>query len=301
MKTSIWHNCYDETLKAFITPASFAHPAKMAKRLCERIFEYGEAEGYWQPGDPLVDPFGGIGCTGLIGAYRGYPVVMIELEPHFVALTQANIQKNAGKLQRLGKPLPVVIQGDARRLSQLLSEASSSIFSPPYAESVNQSDGANDSAARLERKSKAGVDVSQAINRGGPNSVLNQAQVYGQTAGQIGAESGETYWQAMAQVYTELHTVLKPGGVAAIVVKDYVRNKQRVPLCDQTAQLLEAVGFTVVERTRAMLVKETHVGIDMFSGEHVTQRTERKSFFRRLAESKGSPRIDYEEIIWAQK
>jgi len=97
----------------------------------------------------------------------------------------------------------------------------------------------------------------------------------------------------MAQVYAELYRVLRPGGVAAVVVKDFVRNRQRVPLCDRTAQLLEAVGFTVIERTHAMLVKDTPVGVDMFSGEHVTKRTERKSFFRRLSEKKAA-----EEKYW---
>jgi macrodomain Ter protein organizer (MatP/YcbG family) len=48
-------------------------------------------------------------------------------------------------------------------------------------------------------------------------------------------------------------------------------------------------------------VKDEHVGIDMFSREHRTKRTERKSFFRRLAEKNGSPAIDWEEVVWARK
>ncbi|HEU4344036.1 MAG TPA: hypothetical protein VFU31_20975 [Candidatus Binatia bacterium] len=39
---------------------------------------------------------------------------------------------------------------------------------------------------------------------------------------------------------------------------------------------------------------------DLFEGETV-KKTERKSFFRRLAEKKGSPRIDFEEVIIARK
>ena len=100
MKISTWYNCYDETLGDMITPESFAHPAKMAKRLTERIIEHGEEEGYWRPGDVLIDPFGGIGTTGLIGSYRDYRVVSIELEPRFVQMQQDNIQKNAGKLAK---------------------------------------------------------------------------------------------------------------------------------------------------------------------------------------------------------
>ncbi len=480
MKTSIWEGCYDENLKSLITPESFAHPAKMAKKLCERIFEYGEAQGYWKPGDVIIDPFGGIGTTGLIGAYRGYRVISIELEPHFVEMQCANIGRNARKLQRLGKPLPVVVQGDARVMSQLIRETIGSIFSPPYAEGSAHTGGDDPHPERMTGGTFHGVGLNGAISsppyaesihdgNGIDASKLTGnipgqhsqafAEGYGATAGQIGAlregefesvvadtaghtmadtaghtmadtaghamgavtsppwgdglsndrvdpdervklaremgisnaehvsaidmekigkrargyvegavtsppyegsfsngventearkertdgfeqgmkvfqyghnpntflskdpsglnnqarheiavsnpqigaQNGETYWQAMRQVYAELYAVLKPGGVVAIVVKDFVRNKQIVPLCDMTARLLEAVGFMVIERTRAMLVKETHAGIDMFSGESVTRRTERKSFFRRLAEKNGSPRIDYEEVIWARK
>src|SRR5581483_1387786 len=112
---------------------------------------------------------------------------------------------------------------------------------------------------------------------------------YGSTQGQIGKEFGETYWEAMNLVYRACYRSIKQGGYIAVVVKDYVKNKKRVPLCDDTLKLLTHIGFTPVERIRAMLVEEEkHDGL--FGPE--TKRKERKSFFRRLAEKKGSPRID---------
>lgn len=124
------------------------------------------------------------------------------------------------------------------------------------------------------------------------------SKVYGTSKGQIGQDAGETYWQAMNAVYSQCLLALKPDGVMAVVVKDYVKDKQRVPLCDQTLRLLEHIGFQSVCRIHAMLVKEqTHAGL---FHDHV-ERRERKSFFRRLAEKKGSPRIDYEEVIVVRK
>lgn len=61
------------------------------------------------------------------------------------------------------------------------------VTSPPYENSVNQNDRANDKDARLERKKEAGIDISKSINRSGPNSVLNKPQKYGDEEGQIGS------------------------------------------------------------------------------------------------------------------
>ena len=62
----------------------------------------------------------------------------------------------------------------------------------------------------------------------------------------------------------------------------------------ETLALLEGLGYTPILRARAHLVKERRELT--FAGEHVV-KTERKSFFRRLAEKKGSPRIDWEEVL----
>ena len=121
---------------------------------------------------------------------------------------------------------------------------------------------------------------------------------YGKTDGQVGNESKESYWDAMRDVYAQCFLALKPGGVMAVHLKDYVSKKKRVPLCDQTCTLLEACGFRVFKRVRAWVVKETRQ--KGFKGDVVTT-VARKSFFRRLAEKKGSPRIDWEEVIWVRK
>lgn len=123
---------------------------------------------------------------------------------------------------------------------------------------------------------------------------------YGDEAGNIGNKQGETFWSAARDIVLECHAILKPNGWSAWVVKDFVRDKARVPFCDHWCKLLEACGFTVRQRVHAMLVKEQRHA-DLFGGDDHIKTTERKSFFRRLAEKKGSPRIDWEEVIFAQK
>jgi hypothetical protein len=109
----------------------------------------------------------------------------------------------------------------------------------------------------------------------------------------------ETFWAASRTILLECRHILKPGGWAVFVCKNFVRNKQIVPFCDDWCKLLESCGFTVERRIHAMLVKET-THTDLFGVEQ-TKRKERKSFFRRLAEKKGSPPIDFEEVIFARR
>ena len=78
------------------------------------------------------------------------------------------------------------------------------------------------------------------------------------------------------------------------VVKDFVRNKARVDFTGDWRRLCEAVGFRLVCEHHAMLTRtweEPH----LFEGT-VTKSKGRKSFFRRLAEKKGSPKINWESV-----
>lgn len=107
---------------------------------------------------------------------------------------------------------------------------------------------------------------------------------------------GEDFWSASRQILEQLHFVLSPQAHAIFVVKDFIRHKQRVPFTEQWAELCEAVGFRLIHHHRAYLV-EHHGTQGTFQGEDKQIETERKSFFRRLAEKKGSPRIDYESVL----
>jgi hypothetical protein len=105
--------------------------------------------------------------------------------------------------------------------------------------------------------------------------------------GQLAIEK-EDYWSACSAVYRGLFELLPSGSVACVVVKDFVKARKRVNLCDMTLEVLVSVGFIPLERTFAMLWDIKADGT----------RVERKSFFRRVAEKNGSPPIDWEECLW---
>lgn len=123
---------------------------------------------------------------------------------------------------------------------------------------------------------------------------------YGCSQGQLGQESGDTFWTAARAIVAQTYQVLRPGAVAIWVTKSFVRNKARVDFPGQWLQLCEAVGFERLEWVRAWLVEDNGTQGAMF-GEDVRLVKERKSFFRRLAEKNGSPPIDYEVVVIVRK
>ncbi len=568
-RAAVWSGCYDDSWQGLLTPESFAHPAKFARGLIERIIRHGLARGYWKAGDRLGDPFGGVATGGVIAGYSGLHWLGVELEPRFVALggegyecdgvpdaagkarcgavythsahhCAGNLELHRPKWAALGYRLDVrLIRGDSRNFAALVA-ADGILTSPPFAdiasggpdhhadrlEGSGQSvkvdrygpsegqigrlpagslagvmtsptyaeglshgggrellqpdmrrhdrnlngimEGYGDAPGQIGRllapslagivtsptygetspeKNSSGIDVRKQWEgyraRGGSMSfdayaanqkkhsqgygdaagnignlkegrldavvtsppwekntegglrgskfkapaealaagrghgatdaarlrqlARDEARTYGETSGQIGTLSGgaldtivtsppfspdqpcnsqskltyrgdlkapakrhrgmataaniqqlspgeavpnrkssivdhqskETYWSAMATVYRQCWLALKADGVMAVVVKDYVKKGRRVPLCDDTLRLLEAVGFVPLERVRALLVRETTERC-LFGSPQVRRR-ERKSFFRRLAEAKGSPRIDWEEVLFVRK
>jgi len=391
-KVDEWASCYDLSYRGIIVDEAFCHPAKMSRGLLTRILRHAKEEEWLWPGAVIVDPFGGIFTTGLLGAYEGYQVVGVELESEFYRLANSydcpgltkaewvrwfnryrrnpdicpachhkaqtwyekhsgvipsqephhfvgNIELHARKLAALGCPQPVIIQGDSRRLCELLQGADCVISSPPFQESLQSKD------AEFHAKwcKEHGRDVTKPNYQG-------KIAGYGQTPGQLGAmrpgdvnlicssppyegnphageskngfvytgehnytgsrcsinrydtnksqdnlgnSQGDTFWAASRIILEQSYAILRPGGVAIWVVKDFVRNKKRVDFTGDWRRLCESVGFKTLHEHHAMLIKETEH--QTFFGPETTIK-EKKSFFRRLCESKGSPKIDFETI-----
>jgi hypothetical protein len=145
--------------------------------------------------------------------------------------------------------------------------------------------------------SKAKRDSSGGGEHQAPGASVNAA--YPPTDGNVGNATGETFWSAALDIVREAYAVLKPGGTAVWVVKMFVRDKQIVDFPADWRKLCESVGFVTETEVHAMLVAE-ETKSHLFDGE-VTTRRERKSFFRRLAEKKGSPRIDWETVYFMRK
>ncbi len=354
MTKEVWAGCYDQSWHGYIVDDAFAHPAKMSRALLTRIYDRLFEMGALMKGDRVVDPFGGIGTTGIIGATKGIHVICHELEPKFVELARQNFDKHCGDWVAMGWPLPMIVQGDSRKLSRLFRGVEAVIASPPYAEIASGAGGLNtlpaapgqqggrsaaspsqdtdqrygDQDGQLAKMPIGNVDAivssppfTQGYSGGGGINVKGYGdgsdkvgeRTYQALAGErepgnletmplghVDDENTGTFWAAAFDIVRECYTILKIGGVAVFVTKHFVRNGKLVDFPGDWRKLCEHTGFETILEVQASLVTE-EVHIDLLDGREVTTRRERKSFFRRLAEKKGSPRIDFETVHFLVK
>jgi hypothetical protein len=128
-------------------------------------------------------------------------------------------------------------------------------------------------------------------NKNGGGQFEKQNSGYGE-----GDAFADDFWLAARIVIEQVYLALTPGGHAVWVCKDFVQNHERVPFCDRWRQLCEAVGFVTVHEHHASLVH--HKGSSQtLEGGTIHHKTESKSLFRRIAENKGAPKIDYEVVF----
>jgi len=174
------------------------------------------------------------------------------------------------------------------------SDVKACISSPPYEKSMDSSQKCGIDwlkAGRPDRCYPSPDRISPQVDGG---------MAYGGAPGQLGQEQGDTFWSAAKVIVSQCYQVLAPGGYAIWVVKDFVRNKQIVPFCEQWREICESCGFETLHEHRCWLVEDGG-GQYTLNGDLVEKRVERKSFFRRLYEKKYPENlIDY-EVVWCMR
>lgn len=169
------------------------------------------------------------------------------------------------------------------------------LSSPPY--SGNMQVEKNDKGINLDKQ-------YESYKKSGGGQTIEQFRAtqefhsrgYGTADGNLGNASGDSFWLAAREIVDQVHLSLKPGGHAIFVVKGYVKNKTYIDFPDQWRRICEAAGFVTLHEHHALLV---HAKQHMLDGGIYNR--ESKSFFRRLAEKKGSPRVDFETVFCMEK
>ncbi len=169
-----WFGAYNSSLRGIIADEAFSHPAKFNYGLICRIYAHLLGRGWLQGGDLVADPFAGVGVGGIVAAANGLYWIGCELEEKFCKLAEDSFPLHREQWERMGKPYPVIVQGDSRSFSSIIREAVDAIVtSPPYGKDVEP------------HRAKPMEEWRGTEKWGGPHSVV-RAQGYGQSEGQLG-------------------------------------------------------------------------------------------------------------------
>ncbi len=185
MKHEDWYGCYAGGWQAApLVPEAYAHPAKVSFTLADRIYRHMLAGGWLEPGDVVVDPFGGVGGFAFHAALYGMHWQGVELEQKFVDLGNQNLDlwrdRYAPHFPNYGTAS--LVQGDSRRLVDVVTGAGGVVSSPPYAESV-KGDMGSSWAEDDKRKPTSEHARTYSDMRLGKSAMGD----YGSTPGQLGA------------------------------------------------------------------------------------------------------------------
>jgi hypothetical protein len=296
-----WAGCYPSSWKGLIVPEAIVHPAKssvlsdhvafMAKanngdsRNLAQLIEPANASVSSPPYS--VDALGHAGKPNEIDAEK-------KLYSRMAGASYSGLVSSPPYAESLGDADKSGIDWSKQADRDTThphgwngSGYSGAVSSPPYSDSLEKTNG---------------IDASKIKSAAGPNSQALLDTKYGATPGQLGSMKaqgfeaaiqsdnsrinswyGEDFWLASRAIVDQVYQVLLPGGHACWVVKDFVKNKERVPFCDQWRQLCEAAGFVTLHEHHAMLVHGKQIKFD-----GSIQNKESKSFFRRLSEKKSA-------------
>ena len=117
-----WYGMYgnDTKYKAYVSPETNKHPAKMSLKLADTIVKHLERLRLIKQGDRIIDFMAGTARTGIVAELNGYPFIGVELESHFTDLIDLNRQTLKNAIHR--DPSWTIMQGDAQKLSELLNQ-----------------------------------------------------------------------------------------------------------------------------------------------------------------------------------
>ena len=208
----------DITLRKHSYPETVRHPAKNNMYLLEEIVKYLGDEN-----SVVLDPMAGTGSI-MYTASRVKSLFLIELE-HVYAMFLDKVKASFGSNI-------TVIEGDCRTVLPWKESIDLIVFSPPYANQIQQHTMTQGGRA----SSGAGDFLSHPDNL----SLLPD------------------FWfnQAMVEVYTKCRDSLKPGGHMVVIIKDRMKAGRRIFLSVQHMQMcLRASGLEVKEQ-----YQHTHLG-----------------------------------------
>ncbi|WP_246868507.1 TRM11 family methyltransferase [Saccharopolyspora sp. ASAGF58] len=217
--------------KGRYSPDSTAHPAKMLPAVAAHAIAH-----YTQPGDLVLDPMCGIGTTLIEALHLGRHAIGVEYEPHWVTLTQTNLDlaHHTNATTAAGR----VVHGDARQLTTLLpaelhGQVALVVTSPPYGPSTH----------------------GQVTT--GTAGVHKHHHRYGNTLdrGNLANIGHHRLLAGFTRILTHAAVYLKPGGHVAVTLRPWREHAELIDLPSHILTCGRQAGLIPTERCVALLAR----------------------------------------------
>jgi len=188
--------------------------------------------------------------------YGDFDTVIISPPYEATCLDGRDVEKRIERLKKAGHDPKDFIGGQARDVTlKNYDKVDAVVISPPYGNRLSDEAVQDGDEARISYRqainsivtsppfertisSKSGGSVNPQEKRS-----LKLMREYSDDSNNIGNLKGETYLEAMLQVYRECHEVLNSSGIMILITKNFIRNKQVIRLDLDTIKLCEAAGF----------------------------------------------------------
>lgn len=197
-----------------IHPATF--PIALAKR-CIALFSHR--------GELVVDPFVGSGTTLISARDLGRNAIGFDLNPDYIKLSNSRLNQEPSN----DASQQVAICDDVRNILQYIEIEQSitlCLTSPPYANMLNR-----------KRKNKSRRAKAR------HNEQFQKIEQYSQDPRDLGTLPIDTYKDAIAEIYSTIFPLVKPGGHCVVNSTDIWWDDQRLMLHKVVIEALEHSGF----------------------------------------------------------
>lgn len=268
------------------------HPARFSRNLIRAIYD-DAAEWYGRIGatNYVLDPFAGTALGAFDAMRHDMNWTGVEIVKSYAWIGHTNIAKWKKKFFPNGKA--TIFHGDSMLLDVYAPGPFNMVVSsPPYADviaGVGEGPGARYDFVNHNASTATRITSTNAYGTA-------EAQLASMPVGDVHSREPGTFWHAAGVVVSKVYQACAPGAVAYWNTRDFVRNGERVCFGSQWQTLCEAHGFEAIRHIRSWLVESDLSGLDLFGNEFRLIK-ERKSMWRRAAEKKGAPRIDWEDVI----
>jgi hypothetical protein len=200
---------------------SHKHPAKTNPEMVIAVTEFVS-----EPGETILDPFGGTG-TLMLASEMGRKVILMDENPLF------HFYQQESKILFVARGVPeeniMLLHGDCRKFLPLAG-IDHCMFSPPFADTMN---------FKVSASSQKDLAGSTYIHADGGNVFED----YAGTADNLSRLKPFQFNFEMQKIYQKLFDTLRPGGTMTVFMQDQMKNQKRICLSDQVLRFAYKVGF----------------------------------------------------------